>query len=294
MRALVMILAAAALAPSARATCPAGAPPVDAAALQVELDELVATWLSPEREGELSPRSRALNTSLACLDEVLAAEDIPAVHRGFALAAFVRGEEPDLAGVEASLRGMLAADPALDLSGLNVGIGHPLLETFEAARAPLPPETQPLPEGAWVVDGRPDAMELPLGRARVVPAAGDPLQSWYLKGGGLPSALRVVEADPAPEVAPPTPPPNRLARGLTWSGGALAAAWLGSGIIAWSTQRAFEEATAGMSAAEAWAWAGEEGNQSLIDRNRITSVVSPVTGGVAAGLGVGAVIAWRR
>lgn len=179
-----------------RAACPA-----DAAALRAD----VATATGAYEDWAWADFDRSVATvrdDLGCLTEVVPGPDARAAHQLFALAG---AREKDEARTVAAFRALLALEPSYEPDPVLAPQGSLLYRAWEQARASGAGSQQPLPMGAWFVDGKPGAGELPTGRSAVVQLL-DPsghLLSWYLDGGELPSGL----LERLPWIAAPAPLP---------------------------------------------------------------------------------------
>jgi len=103
-----------------------------------------------------------------CVSTPLDLRDILALHRSYALAAFVEG---DMAGSRKSWGAVRTLNPTWELPDELAPEGHLLRTQFDAA--PLGPEVVELelaPDGGWLIDGRPAAV-VPRDRAFVLQGA---------------------------------------------------------------------------------------------------------------------------
>lgn len=157
----------------------------------------------------------ALVDVLPCVNTPLDLRDILALHRGYALAAFVQG---DMAGSRKSWASVRTLNPTWTLPEELAPEGHLLRTQFETA--PMGPEVIELelaPEGGWLVDGR-VAAAVPRDRAFVLQGAdGDRLIIYT----GYHRAMAEV---PLLDFAKPGPSPRakKMRLGGTLLGGGLA------------------------------------------------------------------------
>ena len=185
---------------TANAACPA-----DAAVLRADLqaaEQAYKDWAWADFDQDLAE----VRADLGCLNEVLSGPDSQAVHALFVLVG-ARTQNAELA--QAAFGGLLAADLDYAPELVLAPKGSLLRDAYERALAAEPAAGEPLPEGAWFVDGKPGVTELPSQRTSVVQllSGGGVFESWYVEGAGLPAGLadRLV-AEPAPVSAAPPPP----------------------------------------------------------------------------------------
>ncbi len=185
---------------TADAACPA-----DAAALRADIQ--VATHAYEEWAwDEFDQAVAAVRADLGCLAEVIAAADAQSVHQLFALAG---AREQDEAQAVVAYRGQLALEPGFEPDLVLAPVGSLLRRAWEQAQAPAAGQGQPLSAGAWFLDGKPGASELPAERAAVVQLldTDSGFLSWYLDGGELPAGLaeQLAPATAGQESPEPTP-----------------------------------------------------------------------------------------
>lgn len=136
----------------------------------------------------------------------------------------------DRGGAVASLRGALAADPALSLDVGLVPVGNDLHELLAEARKAGPGDGETATGGLlFTVDGHEDQARLPTERSSLV--QGSQAQSWYLNQGRWPDELTLLM----------TPTPSRhTSRNLLFAGGAVAIASGASLLVAADARADFD------------------------------------------------------
>lgn len=176
------------LAVPAHAACPA-----DPADLRRTLEEAGAAYLDLDLDGFRS-RLERVRDDVPCLETALGPSQAARVHFAYALGAFLDRDQDRMLR---AVRGVLAADPAFEPGEDVARPGSDLYVAFQLARRPRDPVVEPLPEGAWVVDGRPGVDDVPLDRNTLVQRVDvQPVRTWYVQEPVLPEGL-----------APPTPAP---------------------------------------------------------------------------------------
>jgi hypothetical protein len=167
---------------TANAACPA-----DAAALRSDVVDAVQAYDDWEW-ADFDQGVAEVRVDLGCLTEVVTGPDAQATHQLFALAG---ARKQDEALATRAFRGLLALDPDYDPGLVLAAKGSLLRRAWREAKAQGAGHTEPLPPGAWFIDGKPGANELPTEHAVVVQLldASGGLLSWYLDGTGLPATL---------------------------------------------------------------------------------------------------------
>ncbi len=206
---------------TAQAACPASAAGLEAAVREAE-----RAWQAQDGPG-LEARVASLHESIGCLEEPLDVTQASALHQLLALYFAHHGDEDAardaLLGVS-SLDSSYAPDPALIDAAPTLGAA------FEAARTQGLGDSIALPEGRWVVDGRPDSTRLPTERATLVQRIDPPPQAaWYVFSGQIPPALR-PPSEPDPVVVAGRPGPR--SRPLLMGG--LASLAVAAGGLSWA------------------------------------------------------------
>jgi len=280
---------------AAEAACPA-----DAVALRADVEAATRAYEDWAWE-DFDQAVVAVWADLGCLAEVVTAADAQSAHLLFALVG-ARGQ--DEARAVAAFRGQLALEPGFEPDLVLAPVGSLLRRAWEQARAPAAGQGQVLCAGAWFLDGKPGASELPAERAAVVQLldADTGFLSWYLDGGELPPGLaeRLAPAAAAQELPEPVPadekpPPAELpaaplvepergghaSRGLLVSGLALAAAGVGSLAAGEALENQMMEAQ------------HEARAQSLYRLGLVSSFGGLALGAAGSGLVLGAVVKGR-
>lgn len=206
----------------------------------------------------------ALMAELPCLAQPLDAPQVAAIHQLEAMSRFAAGEPST-----AAWRSALQAHGALQLDPAMAPEGHPLREELEAARSIPDGEHEALREGL-LVDASPGhsrALDRPV-------LVQDLSLSWYL-----------LESQPTPaELLPPEPEtPQRDVLAIGLSAGAAGTAALAGGLYtgAWRSRAVYDD--------PATPYRDLDG---LRTRTNALTTSSAVAGGLAAGLALGAGLAW--
>ncbi len=171
-----------ALIQAASAGCPA-----DAAVLTADVDAGITAHAAQDWE-TFEASVAAVYADIGCLTELA---DVPQATRLHHLLALYFAHHGDEDNARDALRGALSLDGAFALEPAVVEL-EPVLEgAFAAAQKKGLGESQELPEGSWVVDGRPDSERLPTERATLVQRHVEQadISSWYVFGGQIPPEL---------------------------------------------------------------------------------------------------------
>lgn len=233
----------------------------------------------------------------SCLGEAASSATAFGVHRTRALRAWVERDAP---GMVAAFAAMRAAAPDAVLDERLAPRGSRLREVYDAGRGAPEGRMAPLTGPGWVVDGRPDALLVPLDRATLVQRLGPDgaPRSWYFPTGAVLDALELPT--PAVGAARAAIPPVSSAPFLTDAVSSLRdrhphpsrALAIGSGAAVLVGAASF--AVASVSREAYLATGPEDGaREDLYTANIASGVAGFAVSAAAAGLLVGAVVVGR-
>jgi hypothetical protein len=171
-----------ALIETAAAGCPA-----DAETLRADVMAAIAAHDAQDWAG-FEKQVATVHEDVGCLTGLADVATATELHRMAALYFAHHGDEDN---TRDAMRGALSLDGAFAPTPERVAV-QPILESAHAAAIDKGPgKDQDLPEGSWVIDGRPDKDHLPLERATLVQrhAQQADVHSWYVFGGQIPPEL---------------------------------------------------------------------------------------------------------
>ncbi|MDP2306959.1 MAG: hypothetical protein Q8P18_13120 [Pseudomonadota bacterium] len=179
--------------------------PSTRASVDESVAEATARYLALDLTGFDTASAEAL-AQAACLVEPASPPTVAGIHRVRALRAWVDRDAPGMIAAFAALR---AAAPDQPVDEHLAPPGSQLHEVYIA----VPPESAsrmaPLPGSGWVVDGRAEALLVPLDRATLVQRAGiggSIEQSWYFPLGARLDPLFPASLVSDPLVSDPLSP----------------------------------------------------------------------------------------
>lgn len=213
----------------------------------------------------------SLEAGVDCLSRAISPQQAAEIHTVRALSAFLASDEVSSG---ASFQAALAAQPDLTLDWLPPG--HPIFFELRYAERVMVDDRRALrpAEGLVMVDGH---MADELARER-------PAILQRQEGGAVVESVLVRLDEPTPSWAPLAPEPlSAEVRRRIWLGGAATVSALSAGTLL------------GLSAQSREAYLRTTDHELLPDlerRTNLTSAASIAMAGVAAGFGVGLVVAW--
>ena len=257
---------------AATAGCPA-----DAAALQADVEAAIAAhdaqdW--PTFESHIA----TVHEDIGCLTDLAETTQVTELHRMAALYFAHHGDEDN---ARDAMRGALSLDGSFAPTAERAAAQPLLTSAHKVALKKGSGATQDLPKkGSWVVDGRPDATQLPTERATLVQrhARQADVASWYVFGGQIPVELLPESERPQADSSSG----GISSRPLLYGG--IAGLALAAGGLAWAEL--------------SWASASDQTlseDEALAKYNAAhgVSVGSAALGVVGGGLVVGAVVVGR-
>jgi hypothetical protein len=167
--------------------------------VSLTLAEATAAYRDLDLDGFRS-RLERIRDEVPCLDTAVDRGQAAQVHFAYALGAVLDRDQDRMLR---AVRGVLAAEPSFEPDDDIARPGSDLHVAFQLARRPRDPAVEPLPEGAWVVDGEMGATDVPIDRNTLVQRVDVmPVRTWYVEGPTLPEGLAPEVAAPPLEVAP--------------------------------------------------------------------------------------------
>jgi hypothetical protein len=274
-RVLTLLAAAAAFA------CPATGQSLDEG-----IADATARYLALDLLG-FGAASASVLAEAECLAEPASPATVAGLHRTRALRAWVDRDAP---GMIAALSAMRAVEPDVPIDEHLAPPGSRLRDVYDAAGPASEARMAALPGPGWVVDGRADALLVPVDRATFVQKIGPDGaigRSWYFPMGAAPESLFPDAVPPAPLLGNETrivtvEHPRRPSRGLAIGSGVALA--LGAGALA----------AASVTRAEYLASGPEDGAREGLYTLNLVAGTAGLTGcAAAAGLFAGALLVGR-